>query len=1015
MGLTTDLQNAQLWPIKAKGAVQRLNPLGDPQIEKYYHASLEQGRHLEREIGGAQHWLLQKKKDLMEKINMYTNMNNLAVDGQLGHTPRAIKYVADSIKILNDVNKFQQEIIGLITAITQNIGMLQMMEANMVGMVQQNLNSLANLLNSICNWGLPDLPAIPNMFSDTIWYWNGFNFIPLSAFALTAKSLKFDTDFAFNQCVIHIPNINIFRNYPTSLTTYSGLQYGTTAFVPPLGGLIPNTGTSYSDPNFISTMQNTTTTPYYLPPTEVASPVTGLAKPFNVNSSMLGAVPDPSTIISNYQMPSATYQANIISIVPTTRDQTIEPTDTDYSNPNLTVRDASLRKALVHYVTLEQVVASNFDPNLTSAWLFYMNSARNGRAGQWLANFQVDYTQFITPSVAYLASTPTPWNCVLPGAQVNNAPSAIPLISALTSVDSFAQGNILWRLSYLEASLLGYTRSQDWDSSASGDFISSFTGTDLDYKATAIDTATTTTVILGADTADYPTSCTFPSAIGNVLQEVIAVAAINIQNTPTYTTSRPQFKYVYDQFAQAKLVDRFTQFWREFNANLQALLLQDPYLLQFVVSYGASLDSAIDPLGDPTSYNQLKADAASRNRSWTPGNPLLPIPKAPVVSFSTNSTPNAGTSGWTGSSFDPNVFLQRPDIQQLPIGTQIAMLRTNLSYAATQQSGQDVINTIQNSIQQAQTLLQDFLNIGFKAEVNVASPEDVPVGLGLQVYFDQIDFDLTNNVTSPDTFTIQKAGNYALIVSLNWGMGVAGVRTGNIFLSKAGSPPTSLVIGTASTDGTQAGPTTIQMSINQYFDAGDVITVIATHSLTTVQTILAGSYISATLTDTTPPDNSVGIPSSSTSATRTFIAGTSLSPLTAVAVLPNSPPDGSVSAIDPTTVQTDGHGNPIYPIVTGVTLSSAITGGKVTVGTNFGGVYEYVGGSPPLAFTVGGLIYAGAGGLLTQDYSIIVNGNNSVSPPTPPCQWVVVVGRAISTNQFIYEPHIPNLMNLGTF
>jgi len=78
-------------------------------------------------------------------------------------------------------------------------------------------------------------------------------------------------------------------------------------------------------------------------------------------------------------------------------------------------------------------------------------------------------------------------------------------------------------------------------------------------------------------------------------------------------------------------------------------------------------------------------------------------------------------------------------------------------------------------------------------------------------------------------------------------------------------------------------------------------------------------------------------------------------------------------------------------------------------------VYEYVGGSPPLAFTVGGLIYAGAGGLLTQDYSIIVNGNNSVSPPTPPCQWVVVVGRAISTNQFIYEPHIPNLMNLGTF
>ena len=335
------------------------------------------------------------------------------------------------------------------------------------------------------------------------------------------------------------------------------------------------------------------------------------------------------------------------------------------------------------------------------------------------------------------------------------------------------------------------------------------------------------------------------------------------------------------------------------------------------------------------------------------------------------------------------------------------MLRTNLSYAATQQSGQDAINAIHGSIQQAQALLQDFSNIGFKVEVtDAASPEDVPVGLGLQVYFDKVDFDLTNNVTSPDTFTIQKAGNYAMIASLNWGTGVAGVRTGNIFLNKAGSPPTSLVIGTASTDSTQTGPTTIQMSLNQYFDVGDVITVVATHSLATTQTVVTGSYISATLTDTTQPDNSVGIPPNSTSSTRTFVAGVSLSPLTAIAVLPQSPPDGGVYPIDPTTVQTDGHGNPIYPIVSGVTLSSATIGATVTVGTNFGGVYEHTDAN----FIVGGLIYASAGGVLTQDYSLIVLGDYSTSPPIPPCPWVVVIGRAISSSQFIYEPHIPNLV-----
>jgi hypothetical protein len=987
---TQDLQNAEMWPIKAKGAVTRLTPIGDPSIEGsggYYHQSLEDGRLLERNIGDAQHWLLQKKKDLMEKINMYSNMNNLAIDGRLSDFPRSIKYVYDSIRIVEGINSFQQEIIGLISAITQNIGILQSMELNLVGMVQQNLNALALTLNEICNWGLPDVPAIPNLFSDTIWHWNGFNFIPLGAFEQTAKSLKFDTNFAFNQCVLHVPNLNIFRNYPTSIQTYSGLQYGTIAFAPPLGGLIPNTGQSLSDPNFITTMQNTQG-PYFLPPSYAA---VNHAQPFNVNSSMQGAVPDPATIISNYHMPSDQYQSNIVSIVPALRNQTIEPGDADYANPNLTARNLELRKSLVHYVTLEQVVASNYDPNLTACWLFYLASARNGRLGTWIENFQVAYVKLVAPSITYLAENPTPWNCVLPGTTVSDAPVAIPLIATLTGADATTRGNLLWQLSYVEASLLGYTRAQDWDAYGNSNYVGSFTGTDLDYASTSLDSTVTTTVILGEGEAEFPTPCTFPSAMGNVLQQVIALADTHIKNTPTYTTSRPQFKFIYDQFAQAKLVDRFTQFWREFNANVQSLLLQDPYLIQFVVSYAQSLDSAIDPLGDLTIYNQIKSDAATRNRTWAPGYPLLSIPKAPVVTASTPSGPSAGQSGWQGTNFDPNVFLSRPDIQQLPIGTQIAMLRTNLSYAAAQQQGTAISNAIQAAITQHLFLLQDFKNVGWKAEVVKAIDAVPPGAAGLQVSFDQVDFDLTNNITQPNKFTVQSSGTYAIVVQLNWGEGDAAYRTGTLFQN-------STVIGSSSTDGTIAGPTTLQMSLIQYLTKGDVLTVVATHGLATAQQIIAGSYISATLTsEAAPPVNNVPIPPNDTSSTLTFNAETALPPLTAVYVVA----DGDVAAIDPTTVTTDGHGNPVYPIVTGVTLSNALAGAPVTVGNNYGGVYEFEGSN----FTVGGLLYAGVGGSLTQNYATVV----------ATCQWVVVVGRAISSKQFIYEPHIPNLLNLGTF
>jgi hypothetical protein len=541
-------------------------------------------------------------------------------------------------------------------------------------------------------------------------------------------------------------------------------------------------------------------------------------------------------------------------------------------------------------------------------------------------------------------------------------------------------------LSYIEASLLGYPRNTTWDAYASGNYVSGFTGTDLDYQATAINTAVTTTIILGEGTAEYPVPCTFPSAIGAVLQEVIALASTNIQNTPTYTTNRPQFKYVFDQFAVAVEVDRFTQFWRTFNANLQALFLQDPYLIQFIVSYPEALDSAIDPLGSLTVYNQVQTDAATRNRNWTPGSDLLTIPEVPVVAYTTTSGPGNAT-GWVGTTFDPATYLSRPDIQQLPIPTQIAMLRTNLSYAATFQAASAISASIQSSIATSQAIIASFQNIGFKVEVAEIVDVVPPGTTGLQVSFDKIDYDFTGNVTSPNTFTIQTAGNYAVSVLLNWDTGDAGVRTGTVFLNGA------TVLATASTSGTQTGPVSLQLSLTPYFNKGDVMTIVATHNLTVAQDIIVGSYVSATYTDNTEPGGGVVVP---TNSTLTFTAEDTIAPLQAVAV----GSDGNVSQIDPTTVQTDA-GNPIYPIVTGISLSAATAGQSVTVATTYGGVFEYDGAN----FTVGSLIYAGAGGILTQDYSTVVET----------CQWTVVIGRAITANQFIFEPHIPNLSNLGTF
>lgn len=759
MGLTDAEQQALLWPIQAKGAVNRVQPLGDPSIEQFYHNSMEQGRFLESSIADANNWLLQKKILLNEYVISYTHMNGLAVDGQLGHTARVPKYIADSISILQTAQRLQQELVSLVNAVQGNITKLLAIEQSMTNMVRVASQSLANLLNNVCNWGIPGLPSIPNLFPDQIWNWNGYLFSPLALFAALKSNTHFNFDFTFSQCSFGPTSTSdLFVTNPLSTQTYSGLVYGSANYQPPQGGVATPAAQDLTDPVFIAQMQGTTANPVFNPA-------------FNPNENMLGAVADPHTIIDNYQMPAATYVADIVSICPQLRSNTVEPTDPDYANPNLQVRTPQLSKDLAHFVNLANIVASNFDPFVVSAWLLYLNTTRTGRGGAWLPNFEAVYQQYIQPSIGDLLTLSVPWNdligqtnylwmgtwsattayvvsdivtlnginyvasldntgaepdinptlWVVPPVDViySNTP-VIQLVTTFQSLSSNQLNHLLWQLSYIEASLLGYTRNGTWDATQDAVYLSGATGFDLDYKPTLI-TAQTSNLVLGAGTAEFPVPVTFPSTMSTTMNQVVALASTNIQNDVKYLSPRLGNRFTYDQFAQATMVDRFSQFWRDFATNLSHFLAQDPYLVQFAISYSGILDGALDPLTDPTNaaaYSSLLSDVATRNRAWLPGTPLLPIPVAPIVNFQNNSIPDVNTNGWNGDAdFNPVTFLVRPDIQALPIPVQTAMLRTNLSYAGLQVWQNAMQSSITGNIANANALLTAAQQIGF--EVNV--------------------------------------------------------------------------------------------------------------------------------------------------------------------------------------------------------------------------------------------------------------------------------------------------------
>jgi hypothetical protein len=801
---------SQLWPVKSWGPPPRVIVAGVPKVEAKFHKAYEQGRMLESSLGEAISSIETKKLQVQETILHYLHLNRLTMTTKLPDLTRAPAAVKDSIVFLQQVQSYVADIQNMIAALQADIAMLLAYEQRMQSMIQTNLNALSVLLNEICNFDLPGLPSIPALLD--MFKWSGFHFtygFNFPALLAAFASRPFPT-FQFPQCAINLPDLSALFSSPPNTCTVDGLTVTTAATTIPANG---STGITATTPTYIEQMQ-ATTTPVFTPGVAASLP----------GSSLL----NPAAVQSNYSLDPATYAANLPSVIPALSAVTIQTTDADYGKTPSVSRVLLYRSLLARYVNLQAIVDSNYDENLVAAWLIYLDLNRTGRSGSWLTLLAQVYTTFVTPSVSYVANTPVPWNTVLGGSGTSSAPTGIPL-AALLQADK--TDLLKWKLSFIEAALLGYDRNRTWDTAYDGSLTATDTGIDLDYVASTI-SSSTTALTLGAGSANYPATVSIPQSMGGVFGTMTNMATGSLADHPGYQSSRPQFRYVYDQFAQPKLVDSATQFWQELAANAATLVSGDSYLLGFVAHYPVILNAAVNPLADSTPYQTLKTDASSRSRTWTPGSVLPAIPTALAASAS-STPPTLDTSGWSSGSFDAATYLARPDIQALPLPTQIAMLRTNQSYASLQNLSTQLSQSVSDTVAAAQTVIANAGLPGWQTETSGTTV--IPAGVTLPVTFDTTDFDNTGYVAADHSIVIQSAGNYALAVSLNWDpSGDAGVRTVAVLVNGA-------VAATGNSDPTSTTPFVSQVSAIVALNLGDIVTVETSHALSHPETILAAS------------------------------------------------------------------------------------------------------------------------------------------------------------------------------
>ncbi len=944
------MNSFQIFLTKAKGGVSRLQVAGDPTLQSDFHSLMTQGQFLEASPSDAIHYILSRQRDINEKISHYFDMVRLANDGQSGLPARAFLYAADAVHFISVVQTYVGELVGLANSLEKNLSALETMAAQMNGMVTQGLEALSFLIANICNWGLPTLASLPVLFGQMLW---GFDSWPFFLFS-GLHGVNFNSNFSFGQCRPGSQPLDIFGAFPALIKVAgSGYSLGTQKFHYPLGGSAV-TPAQQSNPELLAAI---TDVPLY-DPTAFTS------------QTVQGSLPNPSAIVSGYLLTPENYAANVLSSNETVANAL-------YSNGVAVGADAE-RTALRQLVTLDQIVANDYDPNLVAIWLLSLDAARGttnsaGRSGQWIVSFQEAYNKHVQPSVVWLQTQPVPWNSKASG------PSNLPII---TELKSDVSNSIHWQLSYIEASLLGYDRSTAYDGGADTLYLSSYTGADLDYKSLTIDSQQTDTVMLGLDTASYPSTLTYPVALKATLFAVIDLAVAAIAVTPNYKTSDPRFLYTFDEYAQPQVVDRFSQFWREFAANVNELLATDSYTAGFVTAYTETFDGAVNPLAASVNsalYQTLTTDCASRNRQWQPGEPLLPIAVVPQTALLAGGLAAGQQSGWSGNDFDSATFLARPDIQALPVPVQVALLRTNQSYAALMAVKQTTNTALQDQIAQTQQAIASIESSGFEVQTNT-SLTVLGNGTATPIPFQVTVFDHYNFVTSQETFTVKNGGDFVVAGTIHWTT-VAGTGITVQVVVNGGT-----VIATQTSAGND-GATDQTFSVAYKFNAGDTFQVVAQANATSSQTILSGSELYCIAM---PASQAISLPGSSSSGAngepQVFTVAATIAAGQAVSI--NS--SGQVVPLNPTVAPP----TPV-PYCDGVALAAAAVGQQVPVATAFGGVFQLGG----MAWTTGGVLYVGPTGALTQDFTNTVQTS---------CRWVVVAGRALSADTFLLQPHLPN-------
>lgn len=768
---------------------------GRPQIEGTMHKAMEQGRMVESALGDAIFIVQDAKRNMLQRITHYVLMQMGGVDTYLPDKVRPMKLATTVAKWIQQAREYIQEVMAIVQALMQCIGWLQMILNNIRAFIQNIMNMIATLLNEICNLGLPDLPALPNIFG--LFKFDGFQFAALKG-AFNFK-LSFDTNFAFKQCNIHKPNTDIFRNYPKTLDLGGGLvltmpgpsrpRLGDRVDVGTLQSVIDSGGNTAGLPPDMQMKFNSTSVPFFTPD-------------YDVDRDVYGSFPDPNQIVSNYEISPADYGRNVLSLVPTpdtiswghgatepnpfvdgarSISNMLDPRSQALMDLKLAAVD-NLREKINHIrqdirafsvaaINLEAGVDSNYNAHIFAAWIEYLYRCRYespthelGRGGKWVPRFQEVFDEFIVPSYNVLIATPVKWHVGING-NLQAMPDDLPLVVQLKQWKQSNDprwGQLLYMLSYVEASLLGYNRSTRWDSykakqSTDMDaqvqaYLQWVTTSNLDLAPTAIDDSLMLDVVLdGGGLAQWPSKISVPANIVTRVQDLVNkctkdVARRSGELATVFTSDEVEnkWRYTYNIHAESTVVDKYSAYFRQFAANWQRFMdpnQTDVRVRAVTQSYQLAIDSAVNPLAEALGiadiFLWIREDTLNKNASWIPGTPALPAPdplaESTTKPYSLLDGPGpSDPTGWAQSPnnymaftpapwtnpanppaapglFNAEEFISRPDVQALPLNVQLKMLQLNQAAAAVAQTLAETESTITSKMNAVQADVDDGL------------------------------------------------------------------------------------------------------------------------------------------------------------------------------------------------------------------------------------------------------------------------------------------------------------------